>query len=84
MGKLTDTTIKKLKPTDKYTPNRPDKYSDGNGLQLWVRLTGAKTWVVAYRFYDRQTNITLGKYPTISLKQARLQAIEIQEKSDKA
>lgn len=80
MGKLTDTAIRKLKPTDKCTAQRPDKYSDGNGLQLWVRLTGAKTWVVAYRYHGKQTNITLGKYPTISLQQARLQALEIQEK----
>ena len=80
MGKLTDTTIRKLKPTDKCTAQRPDKYSDGNGLQLWVRLTGAKTWVVAYRYHGKQTNITLGKYPTISLQQARLQALEVQEK----
>lgn len=77
---LTDTTIRRLKPTDKCTPNRPDKHSDGNGLQLWVRHTGAKKWIVAYRFQGKQTNITLGDYPIISLSQARLQALEIQQK----
>lgn len=77
---LTDTTIRRLKPSDKCTPNRPDKYSDGNGLQLWVRHTGAKKWIVAYRQHGKQTNITLGDYPTISLSQARLHALEIKEK----
>lgn len=77
---LTDTAIKRLKPTDKCTPNRPDKHSDGNGLQLWVRHTGAKKWVVAYRYHGKQTNITLGDYPTISLQQARLHALEIRTK----
>lgn len=76
---LTDTAIKKLKPSDKCTPNRPDKHSDGNGLQLWVRHTGKKSWVIAYRFHGKQTNMTLGDYPTLSLQQARLQAITIKE-----
>lgn len=77
---LTDTAIRRLKPSDKCTPNRPDKHSDSNGLQLWVRHTGAKKWVMAYRYHGKQTNITLGDYPTISLQQARLQALEIKEK----
>ncbi|MDO4896304.1 MAG: tyrosine-type recombinase/integrase [Moraxella sp.] len=77
---LTDTTIRRLKPSDKCTPNRPDKHSDGNGLQLWVRHTGAKKWVMAYRYHGKQTNIILGDYPAISLQQARLQALETKEK----
>lgn len=77
---LTDTAIRRLKPSDKCTPNRPDKHSDGNGLQLWVRHTGAKKWVIAYRFQGKQTNMTLGDYPAISLQQARLTALEIHTK----
>lgn len=77
---LTDTAIKRLKPSTDCTPNKPDKYSDGNGLQLIVRPTGTKVWLVAYRYHGRQTNITLGRYPTISLQQARLQALEIKQK----
>lgn len=53
---LTDTAIRRLKPTANNTPNRPDKYSDGLGLQLWVRHTGAKKWVMAYRYNGKQTN----------------------------
>ena len=55
---LTDTKIKRLKPTaDKKTP---DKYSDGNGLQLHVFPTGRMTWIYAYRFNGKQKNLTLG------------------------
>lgn len=77
---LTDTAIRRLKPSDKNTPNRPDKYSDGAGLQLWVRHTGAKKWVIAYRYNGKQTNLTLGDYPTISLQKARQTALEIKQK----
>ncbi|WP_372887653.1 Arm DNA-binding domain-containing protein [Psychrobacter sp.] len=33
---------------------RPDKHSDGNGLQLRVHYTGVKSWVSAYRWQDKQ------------------------------
>lgn len=69
---LTDTKIKKLVPTQKSIDTKvPDKYSDMNGLQLWVRYTGVKSWVVAYRQHDKQKNITIGQYPAMTLAQAR-------------
>ncbi|WP_434353572.1 integrase arm-type DNA-binding domain-containing protein [Psychrobacter sp. HD31] len=68
---LTDTAIKRLKPTDKCTPARPDKYSDGDGLRLWVRHTGNKVWVSDYKFNGKRQSLTLGKYPILSLAQAR-------------
>ncbi len=68
---LTNTEVKNLKPKENCLANRPDKYSDGNGLQLWVRSTGKKTWVSAYRYNEKQSNITLGSYPEISLAEAR-------------
>ncbi|RVU82955.1 DUF4102 domain-containing protein [Leucothrix sargassi] len=74
---LTDTQIRKLKPSEKCTPNRPDKYSDGNGLQLWVRHTGNKVWISAYRYLDKQQSLTLGKYPALGLADARVKNAEI-------
>lgn len=68
---LTDTKIRNLKPSDKCTTKRPDKYSDTDGLQLLVRVTGSKVWVKSYRFNNKQQTVTLGKYPEISLAQAR-------------
>ncbi|WP_394262033.1 tyrosine-type recombinase/integrase [Moraxella boevrei] len=76
---LTDTQIRKLKPTDKCTPNRPDKYSDNDGLQLWVRHTGSKVWICAYRYQNKQQSLTLGKYPAMSLSEARQRLLEIKE-----
>ncbi|WP_078254756.1 tyrosine-type recombinase/integrase [Moraxella pluranimalium] len=77
---LTDTAIKKLKPSDKCTHGKVDKYTDGNGLQLWVRHTGVKSWVIAYRWHGKQQSMTIGTYPTISLQQARIHALSIKEK----
>lgn len=74
---LTDTQIRKLKPSEKCTPNRPDKVSDGNGLQLWVRHTGSKVWVSGYRYLDKQQSLTLGKYPALGLADARVKNTEI-------
>lgn len=67
---LTDSKIKRLKlPKDK---KAPDKYSDGNGLQLHVFSSGRMTWVYAYRFNGKQKNLTLGSYELMSLAQARI------------
>lgn len=74
---LTHTLINKLTPSDKCTPNRPDKYTDGDGLQLWVRHTGNKVWISAYRHAGKQQTLTLGKYPTLSLQDARSRNLDI-------
>ncbi len=76
---LTHTIINKLTPSEKCTPSRPDKHSDGDGLQLWVRHTGNKVWVSAYRWQGKQQSLTLGKYPVITLQQARQRNLEIKQ-----
>ncbi len=79
---LSDTAIRRLKPTTKCKPNQPDKYSDGSGLRLWVRHTGTKVWVTDYKFNGKRQSLTIGKYPAISLAQARLQHQQILEQVD--
>ena len=69
---LSDAKIRKLKPTDKCTPSRPDKYSDKQGLQLLVRSSGTRTWISAYRFGNKQQKTTLGTYPQMGLAEARI------------
>ena len=64
--KLTDATIKNLKPEDK-----PKKYSDGGGLYLHVYPTGSKLWQMAYRFNGKGKTLSFGAYPAIGLKDAR-------------
>lgn len=57
---LTDSKIKRFKPSA--DTKKPDKYSDGNGLQLHVFPHGRMTWIYAYRFNGKQKNINLGTY----------------------
>ncbi len=76
---LTDTQIKRLKPSDTCTPSRPDKYSDGNNLRLWVRSTGSKVWVCDYKHADKRQSLTIGKYPVMSLADARQRNQQIKD-----
>lgn len=65
---LTSTQVKLARPADKeYT------LSDGDGLLLSVRPSGAKVWLYKYQkpFTKKRTNLTLGQYPSISLADAR-------------
>ena len=69
---LTDTAIKAIKPTSK------DQWiCDGNGLYLRVRKTGGKSWVIRRKRQGHTRIITLGKYPKLRLKAARLKAAEL-------
>ncbi len=63
---LTDTYIKSIKPLEK-----PKKYFDGGGLFLYVPPTGNKFWRLSYRFDKKAKLLSLGEYPTVSLKEAR-------------
>lgn len=47
------------------------KLWDGEGLHLFVSPTGAKSWRLKYRLHGREGLLTLGRYPTVSLEQAR-------------
>lgn len=77
---LTNTQIKNLKPTQKSIDSkRPDKHSDGQGLQLWIRYTGVKSWIIAYRWQGKQQTLTIGKYPSMSLTSARQRNLEIKQ-----
>ena len=68
---LTDTGIKKAKPGEK-----PIKLFDGDGLFLHVMPTGSKIWRMAYRVDGKQKMITFGKYPEVSLAQAREKGLD--------
>ena len=76
---LTDSQIKRLKPSETCTPSRPDKYSDGNNLRLWVRSTGSKVWVCDYKYADKRQSLTIGKYPSMSLADARQRNQQIKD-----
>lgn len=68
---LTDTAIKALKTQDKQR-----KVSDGGGLYLLLRPSGAKLWQMAYSFSGKQRVLSFGAYPAVSLADARKKRTE--------
>jgi len=56
--KLTDTAIRKAKPTDK-----PYKLFDGRGLYIEIPPTGSKRWCCKYRVDGREKNCRLAPTP---------------------
>lgn len=48
--------------------------SDGDGLTFTVSAAGCAAWVLRYRYGNRRHELTLGRYPDISLSEARTMA----------
>ena len=63
---LTDAQVRKIKSLDK-----KKRYSDEKGLYLEVTPSGGKFWRLKYRFNGRESTLTIGSYPEVSLAQAR-------------
>ena len=63
---LTDTAVKNAKAGLKAV-----KMYDAGGLLLLVAPTGGKLWRFKYRFGGTEKMLAFGKYPQISLKEAR-------------
>ena len=72
---LTDLKISKLKPR-----NREYSLADGYGLSIYVTPKGVKKWRYRYRFNRNASMISLGRYPAVSLSEARKQR-EVYQKS---
>ncbi|WP_296166571.1 integrase arm-type DNA-binding domain-containing protein [uncultured Brevundimonas sp.] len=51
-------------------------HSDGGGLYLNVKTTGARAWVFVYRTGKRRREMGLGGYPGVKLVEARAAAVE--------
>ena len=52
------------------------KKSDGNGLFLLVKNNNSKLWRLRYKYANKHQEMALGKYPTVSLHEARKMAEE--------
>ncbi|OOF59485.1 integrase arm-type DNA-binding domain-containing protein [Rodentibacter myodis] len=65
---LTNTEVERAKPKSK-----DYKLMDGQGLFLLIKSKGSKLWRFRYvkPFSTKQTDLSLGTYPDISLSQAR-------------
>lgn len=74
--RLTDTEIKTAKPKDK-------EYNlfDGDGLRLRIKPNGSKQWILNYYkpTNRKRANLSLGKYPDLSLANARKLSLEARE-----
>jgi hypothetical protein len=68
---LSDVKIKNAKPAAK-----PMKLFDERGLFLIVMPNGGKWWRFKYRFDDKEKLLSLGVYPDIGLKDARVRRDE--------
>ncbi len=47
------------------------RLSDGDGLYLLVQKNGSKLWQLRYRFAAKENILSFGKYPLLSLLEAR-------------
>ncbi|MDR2688649.1 MAG: integrase arm-type DNA-binding domain-containing protein [Azoarcus sp.] len=65
-AKPTDTIIMNAKPAA-----MPVKLTDEKGLYLLVPPSGGKLWRMRYRFEGKEKLLAFGKYPGLSLKEAR-------------
>lgn len=74
MSELNDSTIKGLKPKEKDYTER-----DGNGLFLFVSKAGGKLWRMRYRLDGKAHILALGKYPAVSLQDARRRTVAAHE-----
>ena len=70
---LTELQVKGAKPKDKTYMVRDDR-----GLYLRVDTAGRKYWILRYWEQKKEHQISLGSYPEISLRDARLKRDEIQ------
>jgi len=63
---LTDTAVRNAKPSEK-----TQRLFDGGGLYLEISPKGGKWWRLKYRFDGKEKRLSLGTYPSVSLKDAR-------------
>ena len=63
---LTVKQIEAAKPKDK-----PYRLLDANGLYLYVPVSGKKVWQLRYKLSGKEKVMTVGKYPFVSLQEAR-------------
>lgn len=69
MPKLTDLKCKNAK-------NGPRILGDGDGLSLKLTTSGTKSWILRWQENGTAKNMGLGKYPDVSLADARKRALD--------
>lgn len=73
---LTDLQLKALlKKGESVSP-----IADKNGLHFKMTKNGTASFILRYQLHGKRTTIAVGRYPLVSLKEARQKAIELQQK----
>ncbi|ANO33154.1 hypothetical protein A6E01_08000 [Vibrio breoganii] len=69
-SKLTSTQLRHLKPLGN---KQSQRFNDGQGLYFHSKLQGADAWEFRYKkpLHGQDTYIVIGKYPGVSLQEAR-------------
>ena len=70
-SKLTDKKVKSAKPKEVDGVLKDNYIPDGGGLYLIVTAKGGKLWRYHFSFQNKKYRLPLGKYPQLSLKEAR-------------
>ncbi|MGF7170555.1 integrase [Sphingobium xanthum] len=68
---LTASSLQRARPREK-----PYKLSDRDGLYLLIEPSGSRVWRMNYRFQGVQRTITFGRWPVLTLPEAREQLLE--------
>ena len=71
LSKLTELTIRAQK--------EPCRLADGEGLSFEITKSGTKRWIYRYRMEGKQQMFVVGRYPKLSLKEARTAHREAKE-----
>ncbi|MFO1102384.1 MAG: Arm DNA-binding domain-containing protein, partial [Methylocystis sp.] len=53
----------------------PGKYADGGNLYLFVDSNGARRWFFIFSWKGRRPEMSLGRFPDVSLAEAREGAV---------
>ena len=72
---LTELQIRQVKPKEKRF-----SLSDGRGLLLEIHPNGAKYWICRVKVNGKEKRKHIGSYPEMSLKEARVEAVEERKK----
>jgi len=71
--------VNRLSPRAITTTVEPGRHADGGGLYLNVAKSGARSWIVIYRWNGRYKEMGLGGAAAVSLAKARSKAAEARQ-----
>ena len=77
-NRLTDSMVRALKYGVPDSAGKDKEWrNDGNGLYIRVRPNGKKSWVLRRKINKVTQKTTIGHYPDVSLRNARLEAAQL-------